>query len=159
MERASRGILRYLLGAAEAVGDDEGLRRGVADGGEQDSVGEGLGDVVFVGFEAEGAGHAAAAGVEQGDVGSGAAEDGDLVGHAAGGTVMAVAVDDDLLGDLRRSPVRRELYQEFAEQISLVTELGGAWVVGEQVAKLVAEYRGAGGFEDDYWEAGFELGG
>ncbi len=54
------GVLGDLFGAAEAVGEDGGLGV-VADGGEEDSVGEGLGDFVFVFFEAEGAGHAAAA--------------------------------------------------------------------------------------------------
>ena len=43
----------------------------VADGGEEDAFAECLGDLEFVFFEAEGAGHAAAAGVEELDVGSG----------------------------------------------------------------------------------------
>ena len=78
----------------------------VADGGEQDALAECLRDLVFVFFEAEGAGHAAAAGVEELDVGSGGAEDLHLVLHAHGGVVMAVAVDDDLLVDLRRAGSR-----------------------------------------------------
>ena len=52
--------MRDLLGAAEAVGEDGGLGV-VADGGEEYPVSEGLGDFVFVFFEAEGAGHAATA--------------------------------------------------------------------------------------------------
>ena len=54
------GVLGDLFGATEAVGEDGGLRV-VADGGQENSVGEGLGDFVFIFFEAEGAGHAAAA--------------------------------------------------------------------------------------------------
>ena len=69
------GVLGDLFAAAEAVGDDDGLFI-IADGREQDALAEGLGDFVFVVLEAEGAGHAAAAGVEEVDVGAGGVEEG-----------------------------------------------------------------------------------
>ena len=65
--------------------------------GRSTRLARGLGDVVFVGFEAEWACHAAASGVEEIDVGTGFAKDCHLVGHAGGGAVMAVAVDDDFV--------------------------------------------------------------
>ena len=70
------GVLGDLFGAAEAVGDEDGVCGFVACGGEEDAVGEFLGEVVFVFLEAEGAGHAAAAGVEEFDFGSGETEEG-----------------------------------------------------------------------------------
>lgn len=53
----------------------------------------GLRDFVFIAFEAEGTGHAAADGVEQGDVRAGRAQDGLLVVHGQGGLMVAVAMD------------------------------------------------------------------
>ncbi len=76
-----RGVLGDLFGAAEAVGEDGSLRI-VSDGRQEDAVGEGLGDFVFVFFKAEWAGHAAATGVQELNVRSGEAEEGHLVVHA-----------------------------------------------------------------------------
>jgi len=70
------GVLSYLLGAAEAVGDEDRVCSFVADGGEEDALAQFLREVVFVFFEAEGTGHAAAAGVEKFHFGSGEAEEG-----------------------------------------------------------------------------------
>ena len=106
-------VLGDLFGAAEAVGEDGGFRV-VADGGQEDTVGEGLGDFVFVFFEAEGAGHAAAAGVEKLHVGSCEAQEGHLFGCAEGGSVMAVGMNEDFLVELGRAVAGRELDEEFA---------------------------------------------
>ncbi len=114
-------------------------------------------EVVLVFFEAEGAGHAAAAGVEEFDFGSGEAEEGELVGHAHGGAVVAVAVDDYFVVDLWRPVVWSAFDEELAEEEGLVAEFDGAWVVREEVGELVAEDGGAGGFEDDDGGAGVEL--
>ena len=67
--------MRDLLAATEAVADDDGFFV-VADCREQDALAKGLGDFVFVVFEAEGTGHAATAGVEELDVGAGGVEEG-----------------------------------------------------------------------------------
>ena len=99
MQGAGVGVLGDLFAAAEAVADDDGFGV-VADGGEKDAFAQFLREVVFFFFEAEGAGHAATAGVEEFDVCSGEAEEGELVVHAHGGAVMAVAVDDDLFVEI-----------------------------------------------------------
>ena len=61
---------------------------------------------------------------------------------------MAVAVDDDVLCDLRRAIVWSVLDEEFTEQESLAAELRGARIVGEEIGELVAKDGGAAGFED-----------
>ena len=53
--------------------------------------------------------------------------------HAHGGAMMAVAVDDDLFVELRGLVVGCVFDEELAEEEGLVAELGGAWIVGEQV--------------------------
>ena len=72
---AGVGVLGDLFAAAEAVADDDGFGV-VADGGKEDAVGQLLRKVEFFFFEAEGAGHAAAAGVEELDVGAGSVKEG-----------------------------------------------------------------------------------
>ena len=62
VEGVAVGALGDLLAATEAVGDDEPVGRGVADGGEEFEFADGHGDVVLVVLEAEGSGHAAASG-------------------------------------------------------------------------------------------------
>ena len=151
-----RSVLGDLFGATEAVGDD-GRLRVIADGGQQDSVSERLRNLIFVFFEAEGPGHAAAAGVEQLDVGSSKAEQGDLVGHPHSGAVMAVAMDENLLAELRRTVVGRKFDEKFAEKIGLVAELAGPGIVRKKVGELVAEDARAGGFEDDDRDCVLEL--
>jgi hypothetical protein len=146
VDGAAAGVLRDLLAATEPVSDEDGLRGGGADGGQQYAFAEGLGDCEFVVFEAERASHAAAAGVEQIDVGTGAAEEGELVGHFHEGFVMAVALDDDfaagMLGGLEVGGVMDE---EFAEEESLTAEALGAGVVGEEIDEFVAKDTGAAG--------------
>ncbi len=74
VEGAAARILGDLFAATEAVGNENGLRLRVANGRQKDAFGECLGDLVFFALEAEGASHAAAAGVEKGDVGPGLTE-------------------------------------------------------------------------------------
>ena len=115
------------------------------------------GELELIFFEAEGAGHAAAAGVEEFDVCSGEAEEGDFVVHTHGGAVVAVAVDDDLFVDLRRAVVGGVFDEELAEEEGLVAEFLRARIVGEEVGELVAEDGGAAWFEDDDGCASCEL--
>ena len=68
------GVLGDLFAATEAVGDEDVGWGGGSDGWQEDSFGEGLGDLEFFFFKAEGACHAAAACVEEFDGGAGAAE-------------------------------------------------------------------------------------
>ena len=58
MEAAAGGVLRDLLAATEAIGDEDGVRASGADGGQKAAFGEGLGDLELIAFKAEGAGHA-----------------------------------------------------------------------------------------------------
>ena len=60
MKSAALRALCDLFAAAEAVGDDQPILGGMANGGEEFEFADGHGDSVFVAFEAEGAGHAAA---------------------------------------------------------------------------------------------------
>ena len=89
--------LRDLLAATEAVGDEDGSRSGGFDGGEQILVGDGFRDFELIRLKAEGAGHAATAGLDGLDRGAGLAQEGDFTGRAAEDSfVMAVAVDENV---------------------------------------------------------------
>ena len=81
MDGAARGVLRDLFAATEAVADQEIVWPGGADSGQEHAFGKCLRDFEFVGLEAEGAGHAAAARIEQIDLRSGRAQKVDLVVH------------------------------------------------------------------------------
>src|ERR1700716_521509 len=72
---------------------------------------------------------------------------------------MAVAVNEDLFGlcELWGLVVGGVFDKELAEQEGLVAELGGAWVVGQEVSELVAKDAGAAWFEDDDGGAVVEL--
>jgi hypothetical protein len=155
---AAGGILRDLLAAAEAVGDEDGFGRGGADGGEENPFAERLGDDEFFALEAERAGHAAATGVEEFDFGAGAAEDRDFVGHLHDGFVMAVTLEDDFSADkLGGLEIRDVTGEEFAEEEGLLAEALCARVVGEEVDQFVAEDAGAAGLEEDEGNGGIDL--
>jgi len=155
---AARGVLRDLLAATEAIGDEESVGRGAADGGQQDAFTEDLRDLEFFALEAERPGHAAAAGVEQFDLSAGAAQEVDFISHLHHGFVMAVAVEDDFrAGELRGLVVGRVADEEFAEEEGLVAQALGAWVRWEEVHQLVAEDTGAAGLEEDEGQAGVDL--
>jgi len=113
------GVLRDLLLAAKPIADDDRLFV-AANGGEKNSLAEGLRDLVLVGFKSERTSHAAATGIEKLNIGSGSAQNLHLVLHTLCGVVMAVAMNDDLLIDLRRTIIRRMLYEELAEEESLI---------------------------------------
>jgi hypothetical protein len=86
-----------LLAATEAVGDDEGFRTGGVDCGQQTVVGDGFRDLEFIGFEAEGSGHSAAAGLDLLDGSSGLAKERNFARRAAKDSfVVAVAVKKNL---------------------------------------------------------------
>ena len=86
-----------LLAATEAIGNQNRGRAGGLHGGEQTLIGDGLRDFKFSGFKAERAGHAAAAGLDEFDLGAGFAKQRDFAGRAAeDGLVMAMAVDENL---------------------------------------------------------------
>jgi hypothetical protein len=155
---AADGVLGNLFAAAEAVGDEDSFGRCGPDGGQENPFTEGLGDGEFIAFETERASHAAAAGVQQLYVGTGAAEDRDFVCHLHHGFVVAMAVEDDLVTEMLRwleiVDVARE---KFAEEQGLVIEALGAGFVGKEIDEFVAEDAGAAGFEENEGEASVDL--
>ena len=95
MKSAAGRVLGDLLLATEAVGDEDVAGCGGSDGGKQDAFGQGLGDGKLFLFKAEGSGHAAASGVEKGDLGTGTLENLNLGLHLRQRFLVAVAVQDD----------------------------------------------------------------
>src|SRR5271170_3918374 len=97
MEGLAVGQLRNLLAATEAVGNDDGGWPGGLDGGEQALVGDDLRDFKFAGFEAEGAGHSTATGLDWLDRGACFAQQRDFAGRTAeDGLVVAVAMNQNV---------------------------------------------------------------
>jgi hypothetical protein len=159
MDGAARGVLRDLFAAAKPISDQQSVGRGGANSGEQNALAEHLGDVEFLTLEAEGAGHAAAARIEQRDLGSSAAKDRDLIPHFHQGFVMAVAVKHNFAAGQRGwSKIRNVTREEFAEQKGLVTQALGARILREKVDELIAKDARAAGFEEDEEKAGVDLG-
>jgi hypothetical protein len=159
MEGLARGQLRDLLAATEAVGDDDGGWAGGLDGGEQALVGDGLGDFEFVGLEAEGAGHAAAAGLDGARRCAGFAQKRDFAGRAAeDGLVMAVAVDKDVRAlKAAGRQIRRAAARASRRAARPLAQAFGAGIVGEKLEQLVFEDAGAAWLEKDEGQAGFDL--
>src|SRR5580693_872183 len=83
-----------LFAATKAVSDDQPVGRSAADGGEEFEFADGDRNIIFVGFEAEGAGHAAAAGSGALEIDTQPAQDGLFSGHLHQGFVMAVAMEE-----------------------------------------------------------------
>ena len=140
--------MRDLLLTTEPVADDESFFI-PADSRKKDALSERLGDLILVDLEAEGTSHAAATGVQKLNIGSGGTQNLHLVLHALSGVMMTVAMDDDLLVDLRRAVIGRVLYEELAEEKRLVAKLCSARIVGEQIGQFVTEDRSAAWFEND----------
>lgn len=124
-----------LLAAAETVGDDESVGIGRLDGGQQTVVGDGFGDFVLVALEAEGSGHAAAAGLNGFDDGTGVAQEGDFVrGSAEDRFVMAVAVDEDALAqESAGGAVGSVLGEKIGEKPDLIVHALRARIVGKEL--------------------------
>ena len=108
-----------LLAATEAVGDDEPVGWGAANGREEFEFADGHGDVIFLAFEAEGAGHTAATGSGALEVDAEAAQEGLFGGHLHERFLMAVAVEDGFAVERRKQKVRGMGFDEFAKEKSL----------------------------------------
>jgi len=139
MEASPVGVLRDLLAAAEAIGDEDGFVVSRANGGEQGSLRQLLRDVELVALEAERACHAAAARVEQMHVGTGCVEQLQFVGHLHHGLMMAVCLDYEVAGACGRVIVRRLADEKLAEEEGGGLEFVAARVEGKEVGELVAE--------------------
>src|SRR5580692_9514797 len=117
MEGAAVGHLGDLLAAAEAIGDDQPVGGGAANGGEEFEFADGGGNFVFVALEAERSGHAAASGRGGLEVDAEAAQKRFLGGHLHDGFVMAVAVEQRFAVELRERGYRGVEFalEKFAE--------------------------------------------
>ena len=95
MAGAAGGEVGDLLAAGDAGDGDVGVGPGGFDGREEAVGAHGAGDVVVLGFEAKGAGHAAAAGIDEAGVVAGETQglEGGLGPWA--GLLMAVGVEQD----------------------------------------------------------------
>ena len=159
MERMTSSALGDLLAAAEPVGDDEPVVGRAADGGEKLEFADGRGDVVVLAVETERSGHAAASGSGRLELNAEATQQRFLGGHLHDRLVMAVAVEHGFARKLRECRAGAELlFEEFAEQESLLAQGLGAGVVRKQVDEFVAEDGDAGGLKPDDGDAGFDLG-
>ncbi len=107
-------------------------------------------------MEAEGAGHAATARGGRVKVDAEAAQEGFFGGHLHQRFVMAVAVEQCLAVKTRELDV--VIFEEFAEQESLLRESAGAFVFGEKVAEFVAKDGYAAGLETDDGNPGGDFG-
>lgn len=145
MKCPAGAVLNDLLAATEAIGDKDGLRSGLADGGQENAFGESLRNLEFFALEAKGASHAAAAGVEKSDVGSRAAQEIELGIHLHERLVVAVAVEQDTLpAKHRRLIAGRILREEIAEEKALIAKCSRPGMVREEIPQLVAKNAGAG---------------
>ena len=99
MDGGSAGEVLDLHPAGEARRDDDRVRIGLAQGGEESLFTDEARDFVVFLLVAEGAGHAAAAGVEVDDLGTGdATQQLERRTHADERALMAVALHEDALG-------------------------------------------------------------
>lgn len=158
MKRTAGRVLGNLFPTTESVGYHDSLRGCLTDGGQKSALRQRLRNFILFPLEAKGSGHATAARVEKGDVRSGTAEQVELGGHFEDGLVVTVAVEDDALSREAGWPVvRRPLGKEIAEEECLLTQSGGASVLGEEVVEFIAEDAGAGRLKKDDGQSGVDF--
>src|SRR3954469_1196450 len=149
MQRTAAGLLGDLLAATEARGNDQGVLRSLAHGGEEHLLAHRDRDVVALPLlEAEGAGHAAAAGVEHLQIEPEIAQHLHRVVHVEDRFLMAMAVEQGLALQLREID-RVLLDEEFAEGEDLAAQALGVLIAGEEVEHLIAEDRHAARLQAD----------
>ena len=129
MEGAAAGGLQYLLTAAEAVGNDECVRRSLSHGGQQHALAGGLRDRVFVAFEAEGPGHTAASRVNRVQFGAHFLKERFSVRHFHERLLMAVAVQQNFSRKARRYVGGSITFEEFAQKKRLAAQSRGARMI------------------------------
>jgi hypothetical protein len=150
MKSRPAGELPDLLAAGEAVGDHARLIRSGADFGQQAALGAPPGDFeMLAALEAEGAGHAAAAGVEDLDLEARSGEQGLLVGRPEQRALMAVRLRYRAAREASRDEAGRLAPEESREEVGLPRQPPGIGVVGKELRELVAENRGARRLEHD----------
>jgi hypothetical protein len=164
VERFDVSQLVELLAATEAVGNhNRGWPRGL-NSREKGLVGDGLRHLEFVGFETEGAGHAAATGLNHFDCGAGLTQKRDFAARTAEDRlVMAVAVEENVrapesvLEAAGDEAVWRAGGEEVGKEPDLLAQTFGAGIAGEKLEELVLEDAGATGLEKNKGQAGIDL--
>ena len=159
MEGLARGQLRDLLAATETISEDDGGWACGLNGGQQTLISDDSGDFKFAGFEAERAGHPAAAGLNGLDCGAGFAQQGNFAGRAAEDRlVMAVAVDKDVRAlKAAGGKIRRAVGEPVGEQPDLMAQEFGARIVRKKLGQFIFEDAGAARLEKDEGQASLNL--
>src|SRR5690606_26627961 len=139
VERAAVRGLADLLAATEPVRDDDRVLAGLADRWQQHALAGADRDLVLLRLEAERAGHAAAAGVEDLEVQADPRQELLLGVEVHDRLVMAMAVDDGACAEPRRFVALSLADQELGQRHRLRAEPLRIRVVGEQLVELVPE--------------------
>src|SRR5688572_21561776 len=116
MERTAAGRLGDLLAAAEPVGDDERVGRGLPDLGKEDPLADREGDVVVRLLEAERARHPATAGVRDREVEADPRERAAVGLDAEERPLVAVELNESRPRETSRGELRRVPLQELREE-------------------------------------------
>ena len=129
MQGVTRRALGDLFAATEAVGYDQPIGRGVADSGEKFEFADGDRDAVLLSLEAEGAGHAAAAGSWTLEVDPNAVKKSLLGSHLHQGFLVAVSVEQCFAIETLQRKIFYPGFQKFAKQETLARQSFSALVV------------------------------
>lgn len=151
--------LHDLLAATKAVGDDDCVRPGGAHGGEQVLVRNCARDFEFFRFKAKRSGHAAAAGLDGLDRGTGLAEESDFICRAAEDRlVVAVTVHQNArAGEPRREEIGVVRGEKVGEEPGLAAEALRERIVGKELEQFIFKNAGAARLEEDERQIGFDL--
>jgi len=158
VERPAARSLGDLLAATEAVGHDPYVLRRLAHGRQQHLFADFHRHVVVLpGFEAERAGHAAAARIDHLDVKAEIAEDFLRIAQLEDRLLVAMPVDDRLAVEPRQRDVIGFLRQELAQQERLAAQALRILILRKEIGQLVAEDGDAARLEPDDRRAGADV--
>src|SRR5665213_1972406 len=116
---------------------------------QEHTFSHGLRYAVFVFLKSKWAGHSAATGIDGLQVRPRFSQEGLFIANAHNRFVMAMSMQQNFSGDLRRRVSGGMAFQEFAEQECLGAQSYGASVVRKQIAQFIAEYGSATRFQND----------
>src|SRR5438132_2927958 len=104
-------------------------------------------------LKAEGAGHAAAAGVEHFVLEAKALEDFFFAIHSDDCFLVAMTVNDSVPLELLRGIIRRVFSDEFAQGEGLLAQALCVLIVGQEIGKFLTENCAAAWLEHHHWNA------
>ena len=140
MEGSTARPLCNLLAATEAIRDNQVIDRSLPDGWKNSQFADPLRHAVMFAFKAEGAGHAAATGIENLEVPRRFFKDLALGRESHDGFMMTMSVDDRFTVDAPRAPVWPVTLQKLAQRHGLTGKAFRCLVMREQVRQLVAKH-------------------